>query len=514
MPWDNIKAAKEAGAHTELNGCALTIGQINAMAAQADAIDENTNKPIGWPTATKTFLETHEIKDGKWIEKKSNHAQQVIKFEDVKPLPTVDIPHVEIFQKGSKTDSDGHTINYTESDISAMAKDSNKVYQEHEFQGPVKLGHDENQPDTRDADGIPDDGHPAFGELCNFVAESGGRLFCDLKHVPLRLAELIKSGAYKWRSAEIIHSFRTTAGEKFKHVIAGLALLGKTHPSLSTLSDIKGCYKYDALTRYETYLGGTPSEPVTISTYSIDVTSFSKGVDDKENNESEVSDMTPEQQKEMEDKMKKFESDLKACMEENKGLKSKLKKYEDSEDSEEEKDKSKKFEDENSKLEAEKSAHEEEKKKFAKLKEELEAEKKSMHEANKKDFFKLHAKRFLPIDLKAQELAYDAAAADGKLDEFKSEFSKRPESGIFSEYAAPVKDLAGDPSAKPEKKDEEEVEENSTSVYSRSEGNKKASQYCKEHGLDPDDSADWGQALMATGDLGKYEKPLPLGDKH
>ena len=67
MPWDNVKSAKEAGAHTELNGVALTLGQINAMAAQADAIDENSNKAIGWPTATKNFLESHEIKDVKWI---------------------------------------------------------------------------------------------------------------------------------------------------------------------------------------------------------------------------------------------------------------------------------------------------------------------------------------------------------------------------------------------------------------------------------------------------------------
>ena len=67
MPWKNIDEARKEGAHVELNGCALTLGQINAMAAQADAIDENSNKAIGWPTATKNFLESHEIKDVKWI---------------------------------------------------------------------------------------------------------------------------------------------------------------------------------------------------------------------------------------------------------------------------------------------------------------------------------------------------------------------------------------------------------------------------------------------------------------
>ena len=224
--------------------------------------------------------------------------------------------------------------------------------------------------------------------------------------------------------------------------------------------------------------------------------------------------MTEKEIQEMQDKMKKFEDDNKACMEENKTLKAKLKKYEDGEQdkSKLEADKScneaekKKFEDEKSKLEQDKSKLEEDKKKFSKEQEDLAAEKKSMHEASKKDFFKLHAKRFLPVDLKAQEMMYDTAAQEGKLDEFKSDFAKRPESGIFSEYAMQTKDLEGDPSAKPVKKIEDEVE---TSSYAAGSDNAKISKYCKDNGMNPDDNEDWQVAMLATGSI-KYTKPLPL----
>lgn len=544
MPWKSIDDAKNAGAHTELNSVPLTLNQINAIASQADAIDEATGKSFGWATATKDFLETHEIESGKWIEKKSKHSKQ-LNFEDIDELPTVDIPKVEIFQAGKKTDSDGHTITYTDSDIQQMARDSNAVYLQHEFEGPIKLGHDENQPDPRREDGIPDDGHPAFGWLHNFVCE-GGRLFADFKRVPQKLAELIKSGAYAKRSAEIIHNFKTSQGKAYKHVVCGLALLGKTHPALSTLSDITALYKKwtpeeeqkeithsmnYARRAYEKFIGGTPIDELHISAYSIDVTGKPDGCcgcgnpdcinPNCEGRKKEAENMTPEQLKEaiakQEEEKKAFEADKKkfeadkcqyedgkkALMEENKALKAKLKKYEDAEDAEDDKSKCEAEEAEKKKFEAEKAKFEADKKKF-------EAEKKEKYESDKKAFFSAHSKRFLPADLAAQELLYDKMAEEGKLDEFKSNFAKRPENGIFSEYAAPIKDLADDPGGTEKKKEGEGDDPETISSYGKLDDVEvKAAKYCKLHGLNQENMNDWIQAMGAVGGL-KYSKPEPL----
>jgi hypothetical protein len=43
----------------------ITVSQANKIAAQADAIGGE----YGWPTAIKHFKETHQVEDGKWVEK-------------------------------------------------------------------------------------------------------------------------------------------------------------------------------------------------------------------------------------------------------------------------------------------------------------------------------------------------------------------------------------------------------------------------------------------------------------
>ncbi len=148
---------------------------------------------------------------------------------------TFDIENVEIFRTGEWTDSTGRTINYTENDLREMADAYNNL--KGRFEAPVKLGHEKEQPLLKS------DGLPAAGWLANLRVR-GGSLLADLKDVPKKIFELIKSNAYKKRSLEVLHDFRDAAdGRVYKHVAAGLALLGARLPAIGSLADISALYE-------------------------------------------------------------------------------------------------------------------------------------------------------------------------------------------------------------------------------------------------------------------------------
>ena len=273
-----------------MDKAALTIEQINAIAAQADAINKSGGDVNGWAVARGKFKEDNEIKNGAWV-KKSEHtligysfsresfslasakafveehghdvpfgalkeSDGVIYFsmaqidpKDVieseysagvkalyqKPVETFSIDNVEIFSAGTHTDSRGKSDTYTESDIKNMADGFNEMSAD--FSAPVKIGHDNNQKFLQ-ADGLP-----AAGWLHN-AREAGGKLIVDFKRVPKVIYELIKAGAFRKRSSEILHNFEIK-GKKFKHFIGGVAMLGADLPALNSLSDIRKLYSAD-----------------------------------------------------------------------------------------------------------------------------------------------------------------------------------------------------------------------------------------------------------------------------
>jgi len=166
-------------------------------------------------------------------------------------LKTFDIPGVEIFRAGTWTDSAGRRLKYTPSDIEAMAAAGERM--KGRLEPPVKLGHD------REQKLLAGDGLPAAGWLRNIRA-SGGRLYADLEGVPKRVFDLIRAGGYRKRSLEVIHDYVDEAtGERFRHVAAGLALLGANLPSLNSLADISALYEAtggSAVYLYESGAGG------------------------------------------------------------------------------------------------------------------------------------------------------------------------------------------------------------------------------------------------------------------
>jgi len=69
MPWKTIKDAVEAMPNLEkLDDVKLTLSQINAIAAIAEAIDEDEVENV-WAVAIGQWKEGHEIKEDRWVEK-------------------------------------------------------------------------------------------------------------------------------------------------------------------------------------------------------------------------------------------------------------------------------------------------------------------------------------------------------------------------------------------------------------------------------------------------------------
>lgn len=179
-----------------------------------------------------------------------------------KPEPSrpamVDIFGVEIFQAGSWTSSVGITTEYSEAELKQCAEDTNALVKNKHLEPPLKIGHNEKQT-------LMDDEHPSLGWLHNFRVKAG-KLICDIKDVPQKLADLIGTGAYKKRSCEFFFDYYDeSAKKKFKRIVAGLALLGAKLPALGSLKDIEGLYMTTpASTGYAYQIGHDGIEPIEI----------------------------------------------------------------------------------------------------------------------------------------------------------------------------------------------------------------------------------------------------------
>ena len=68
------------------------------------------------------------------------------------------------------------------------------------FQPPLKLGHNEAQPEMKD-------GEPALGYVDKIYKE-GSKLLADFKEIPKKVYEAMKRGNYKRVSSEIFWNYK------------------------------------------------------------------------------------------------------------------------------------------------------------------------------------------------------------------------------------------------------------------------------------------------------------------
>jgi hypothetical protein len=94
---------------------------------------------------------------------------------------------------------------------------------------PLKFGHNDDQPLT--------DGQPALGWVSRVYVE-GDTLYADFVDVPTSVYELIRSGAYKFVSVELLRDVQAGT-RKIPWVLDAVALLGADQPAFGTLGDLQ-----------------------------------------------------------------------------------------------------------------------------------------------------------------------------------------------------------------------------------------------------------------------------------
>jgi hypothetical protein len=146
-------------------------------------------------------------------------------------LPTVDLAGVEILRPGEWNGRE-----YTIADIDAM------VAAFHALRGvyapPGKLGHN---PEQRL---LTADGLPAAGWVKNLYRR-GDRLLADFARIPAKVAELIRAGGYRARSAEIWFNARF-GDQVYPVVLKAVSWLGEDAPAVSGLADVVALYSRHA----------------------------------------------------------------------------------------------------------------------------------------------------------------------------------------------------------------------------------------------------------------------------
>jgi len=95
---------------------------------------------------------------------------------------------------------------------------------------PLKLGHDGQDPRLGD-------GAPALGWI-ESVRRDGNRLLADIKLTSDKLSEMIKAGAYKFVSAELIRNVEA-GSRRIPWVLDAVALLGATQPAVGILKELQ-----------------------------------------------------------------------------------------------------------------------------------------------------------------------------------------------------------------------------------------------------------------------------------
>jgi hypothetical protein len=174
-------------------------------------------------------------------------------------LETVDLDGVEILSVGGPIHGKGSPPGgdyWKPEDLRAMAEADAALHGELNPTVAVnppanKVGHVE---------------QPAVGYLENLrVDKTGTRLLADVKRVPKKLGELIRSGAYRARSVELSKVTSQQTGKSYEWVVTGLAWLGARLPAVRTLDDVVALYEGDGAVeqRLVAEYGADGSEPAT-----------------------------------------------------------------------------------------------------------------------------------------------------------------------------------------------------------------------------------------------------------
>lgn len=176
-------------------------------------------------------------------------------------LATVDLEGVEIMAVGGPVLAHGSPPggeDWSRETLEGIVEASRELEDEFIATGKVvdsKRGH------------FGDFGDPALGRVSNArMNDEGTKLIGDVRAVPKKFAELVKVGAFPFRSAELagnVTSQRT--GKKYPWVLTGLAWGGAKQPAMRTLDEVRVLFEdagldVEATAVYEEETGSEPDQ--------------------------------------------------------------------------------------------------------------------------------------------------------------------------------------------------------------------------------------------------------------
>lgn len=210
--FKTLDEAKAAGFPIKLGEGDLSLEQVNFMAGLADKLETSgVERPV--QAVSAIFKNVDDITKS---------------MSEDKPLETVDLKGVEIFQTGNHKG-----IDWTDEIVERMVADTNRELDT--LKPYLKLGHNDSQPFT--------DGQPSLGWLYN-IRKQGPKVLADVRGVPKTLQRLIDAGAYRRISAEVAPN-RTVGGKAYPYLFRAAAVLGADTPEIKTLNDLPRLYYTD-----------------------------------------------------------------------------------------------------------------------------------------------------------------------------------------------------------------------------------------------------------------------------
>jgi cation transport regulator ChaB len=145
---------------------------------------------------------------------------------------TYELKDVEVFGTG---EWNKHKI--TDEDLDNIVNGTNEIIDK--LKPKVKLGHDDKQ------ELLQKSGYPAGGWITK-LKKVGNKILVDIKEVPKVLYDLIKNGAYKRISSEILYDYtEPSTKKKYEKVLSAIAFLGADLPAITNLKDIAALYDAD-----------------------------------------------------------------------------------------------------------------------------------------------------------------------------------------------------------------------------------------------------------------------------
>jgi len=169
-------------------------------------------------------------KEGNWIKTETQgnlNAMELAIWEAYSQ--TYELKDVEVFGKGT-----WKGVKITDNDIDDIVNNTNEIIDK--LKPKVKLGHGDKQELLRKT------GLPAGGWITK-LKRAGDKILVDIKEVPKVLYQLIKNGAYKRISSEILAGYtEPSTKKKYNKVLSAIAFLGADLPAVTNLKDIAALY--------------------------------------------------------------------------------------------------------------------------------------------------------------------------------------------------------------------------------------------------------------------------------